>query len=237
VLLQELLVLALQVLLEDDAPDGEAAVLVSEACFLLAVRRVEVRVVVDFAGTTEAGVECLAGPVVRLQPVGIEQVTALLREDHTALVVAKVNGFDEPLVPQMTEGVVLDVEFLFGHNTEGADGGQRAAVLAVQLVDTITIYDQLALLASRQVEVVHQAVARIVVVPVTLIVHARPPVIAIPLNVFARITPSSVRHRPILAWVMVFGLSVKTPWQLLRGLVQGSAEAPGRLAAAFRAWS
>jgi hypothetical protein len=36
VLLQELLVLALQVLLEDDAPDVEAAVLVSEPCLLLA---------------------------------------------------------------------------------------------------------------------------------------------------------------------------------------------------------
>jgi predicted transcriptional regulator len=30
---------------------------------------------------------------------------------------------------------------------------------------------------------------------------------------------------------------VKTPWQCLRGAVQGSAEAPGRFAAAFSAWS
>ena len=132
---------------------------------------------------------------------------------------------------------MVDVEVLFGHDPEGADGGQRAAVLAVQLVDAITINDQLALLAARQVEVVHQAVARIVVVPVTLVVHARPPVVAIPLAVFARITPSSVRHRPLLAWVLLFGLSVKTPWQLLREVIQGSAEAPGRFAAAFRAWS
>lgn len=35
--------------------------------------------------------------------------------------------------------------------------------------------------------------------------------------------------------VLLFGLSVKTPWQWLRGVVQGGAEAPGRLAAAFRA--
>jgi hypothetical protein len=34
--------------------------------------------------------------------------------------------------------------------------------------------------------------------------------------------------------VLLFGLSVKTPWQFLRGAVQGSAEAPGHLAAAFR---
>ncbi len=55
VLLQELLIVALQVLFEDDAPNLEAAVLVSEPGFLLAVRRVEVRVVVDVALTAHAG--------------------------------------------------------------------------------------------------------------------------------------------------------------------------------------
>jgi hypothetical protein len=30
---------------------------------------------------------------------------------------------------------------------------------------------------------------------------------------------------------------VKTPWQYLRGVVQGSAETPGRVAAAISAWS
>ena len=53
---------------------------------------------------------------------------------------------------------------------------------------------------------------------IMLVVHARPPVVAITLGVFARIIPSSVRHRPLLAWVLLFGLSVKMPWQLLRGV-------------------
>ena len=132
---------------------------------------------------------------------------------------------------------MVDVEVLCGHDPEGADGSQRAAVLALQLVGAIAINDQLALLAARHVEVVHQAVARIVVVPVTLVEHARPPVVAAPLVVFARITPSSVRHRPLLAWVLLFGLSVKTPWQSLREVIQGSAEAPARAVAAFSAWS
>ena len=148
-----------------------------------------------------------------------------MREGQAALVVAKVNGLDEALVAQVVERVVVDVEVLFGHDPERADGGQRAAVLAVQLVDAVTIDDQLALLAARQVEVAHQAVARIVVVAVPLVVHARPSVVAIPLAVFARITPSSVRHRSLLAWRLLFGLSVKTPWQLLRGVIQ---EAPKR---------
>jgi uncharacterized protein (DUF983 family) len=90
----------------------------------------------------------------------------------------------------MVESIVIDVGVLCGHDPEGADGGQRAAVLAVQLVDAITINNELALLAEWQVEVVHQAVARIVVVgAVTLVVHARPPVVGISLGVFARITP------------------------------------------------
>jgi len=69
VLLQELLVFALQLLLVDDAPDVEAAVLVSEACLLLAVRRVEVRIVIDFAGATDAGIERLRGLVLAIQRV------------------------------------------------------------------------------------------------------------------------------------------------------------------------
>jgi hypothetical protein len=115
--------------------------------------------------------------------------------------VAKVNDIDEALIAQVVERLVVDVEVVFGHDPEGADGGQRTAILAIQLVYTVTINDQLALLSARQVEVVHQAVARIVVVPVALVVHARPSV-----AVFTRITPSSVRHRPSLlgaaAWVV-----------------------------------
>ena len=59
VFLQELLVVALQVVVEHDATDIEPAVLVAEPGFLLAVRRVEVRVVFDFAFTADAGVERL----------------------------------------------------------------------------------------------------------------------------------------------------------------------------------
>ena len=172
---------------------------------------------VDFAGPADAGVERLRGRLVGLQRMGIEQVTALFREDYTALVAAEIDGLDEPLGTEMAENIVVDVEVPFGHHAEGADGSQRAAVLAVQLVDAITIYDPLALLASRQVEVAHQAVARIVVVPVTLVVHARSPVA---FAVFTRSSPSSVRHRSLLAWWLLFGLSLKTTWQSLRGVVR-----------------
>jgi hypothetical protein len=48
VVLEELLVLALQVLLEDDASNLEVRVLVSKTDFFLTKRRVEIRVVVEF---------------------------------------------------------------------------------------------------------------------------------------------------------------------------------------------
>jgi hypothetical protein len=47
VLLQEFLVLALEVLFEDDAPDLKVRVLVSKASFFLSKRCIQIRVVVD----------------------------------------------------------------------------------------------------------------------------------------------------------------------------------------------
>jgi hypothetical protein len=61
----------------------------------------------------------------------------------------------------------------------------------------VAVYNQLALLVARHVQVVHQAVARILVVTVALVVHTRALVTAFPLAVVAPITPSSVRHRPL----------------------------------------
>ena len=48
VVLQKLLVLALQVLLENDASNLEVRVLIPKAGFFLTERRIEIRVVVDF---------------------------------------------------------------------------------------------------------------------------------------------------------------------------------------------
>ena len=105
----------------------------------------------------------------------------------------------------MVKGIVVGVEVPFGHDTEGPDSGQRAAVLAVQLVSAVAIDDQFALLAARQVDVVHQAVAGVVIIPVALVVHARALIAATALSVLARISPSSVRHRSLLARVALFG--------------------------------
>jgi hypothetical protein len=57
--LQELLILPLQIVIEDDAANLERAVFVAEPRLLLAVRREEVRVVLDLAFPAHAGVERL----------------------------------------------------------------------------------------------------------------------------------------------------------------------------------
>ena len=72
VVLQELLVLALEILLDDDAVDLQFRMLVSEAGFLLKERRIETRIVVDLARATDAGVECLPAPAVTPQVVRVE---------------------------------------------------------------------------------------------------------------------------------------------------------------------
>lgn len=38
----------------------------------------------------------------------------------------------------MVDSALVDIEILFGHDSEGADGLQGTAVLAVQLVETVS---------------------------------------------------------------------------------------------------
>ncbi|OFV90267.1 MAG: hypothetical protein A3G76_05675 [Acidobacteria bacterium RIFCSPLOWO2_12_FULL_65_11] len=49
-------------------------------------------------------------------------------------------------------------------------------------------------MAARQVEVVHEPIARIVVVPVAFVVHTRPAVIELPSITVAHVTPSRIGH-------------------------------------------
>lgn len=72
VVLEELLILAFQVLLEDDAADFEVAMLVSEPGFLLPVRCVKIRVVVDLPGATDADMVSLRPCAALLQGMRVE---------------------------------------------------------------------------------------------------------------------------------------------------------------------
>ena len=178
VLLQELLVLALQVLLQHDAPHFEPVVLGAEPGFLLSIGRVQVRVVIQFTFPADTRIERLGRLVVPVERVGIEQVSPLARQRQATLAVAEIHSFDEALAPQMFHGVVVSIEVALGHDTKGADSGQGAAVLAVQVEHAVAVHDQLALVAPRQIEVAHQAIAQVTVVSVPVFVHSRTAVAA-----------------------------------------------------------
>src|SRR4051812_33815146 len=141
-LLQELLVLALQVLFEDDASDLKVRVLVTKTRFFLSKRRIEIRVVVDLPRAANAGVERLRRFAVSLDRVRIEQVPPLLREGQSPLAVAQVNQLDESLIVEILQGVVRNIEIMFRHDSKGTDGSQCAAVFAVNLVESVAVNDQ-----------------------------------------------------------------------------------------------
>jgi hypothetical protein len=141
-------------------------------------------------------VERLLDATIALHRVRFEQITPVFREGQATFVPAKVDGLDEAFVSELTNGIVVGIEVLFGYDSERADGGQRTAVLAVQLVHTVAIDDELAFVATWKIEVVKQRVTRFVTVSVSLAVDSRADVAATPVVVLARIVPSSVRHGP-----------------------------------------
>ena len=167
--LQERLVLALQVLFEHDAAHlRDAVMLVPDARLGEPVGGEEVRVVLQLAGLADTGVERLAVLVTAGAAVGFQQVQASVRERHALLVVAQRERLDQALLPQVRQGLVPIGRIVaglhqiaLGHDAERAHGGQRAALLAVQLVGAVAVQHDFPLAAERQVEVVQQGVARV----------------------------------------------------------------------------
>ena len=65
-------------------------------------------------------------------------------EGQAAFVPANVDGLDKAFIAEVAERIVACVEVLFGHDSERANGGQSASVLAIQLVRTVAIDNELA---------------------------------------------------------------------------------------------
>ena len=73
------------------------------------------------------------------------------------VVVAQVHPLDEPLIVGVLKSVVRKIKIVFRHDAKRPDGGQRAAVFAVELVDSVAINDQLPLVAARPSDPVPRA--------------------------------------------------------------------------------
>jgi hypothetical protein len=153
--------------------------------------------------TRLAGVEHLRRFSVSLLRVRMQQVASVDCEGEAALAVAKLHGRDEPLIVEVVEGIARKIQVMFRHDTKRADGGKGPAVFAVKLIDSVSVNDQFPLVTPRQVEVVHQAVARIVFIPVARVVNAWRIVAAIPHVVLARINPSSIGHGSLRCFLLL----------------------------------
>ena len=93
-LLQELLILALQVVLEDDAVDVRA--FVTEAFGFLRVGAIEFRVMLQFARLRDAGIESLAVARVIVQTPRFQQIASLFGQRDDAVVAVEADRLHQP---------------------------------------------------------------------------------------------------------------------------------------------
>lgn len=142
---------------------------------------------VDLPWAADAGVDDLERLPVSLQRVRVEQVSPFGRERQSTVALAELDQRHEALLKEVPQRVMRKIEIVFGDDPECTDSGQRSAVCAVTLVDSIAASNKLALVAARQVEIAHQGFPRIVLITVVWVVHVRPFVAAISRLVLPRI--------------------------------------------------
>jgi hypothetical protein len=178
---QELLVVALQLVVQDHAIDSAA--LLAETLLGAEVRAIDHRVVRELARLSEARVECLARlarPFLSLVPIRLEQIPSSIAKDRCAVVRAEWGGAQQTLLFEVALGLasVLPgvVEIALGDNAERADGGEHPAFRAVDLVHTIAFSHRPALTSARQVEILRKHVTGVaIMITVTLSCTTRPP--------------------------------------------------------------
>ena len=156
--MQEPLVIALQLVVQDHAIDSAA--LLAEALLGGQVRAIDLRIVRQLPGLSEARVERLAWlprAFVSLVPIRFEQVPAVVGEDDRAIIRAERRRAQETFSFEVALGatrvIPAVVEIALGHDTKGADGGKHPAFGAVDLVHPIAFPRRPSLPTARKVEV------------------------------------------------------------------------------------
>ena len=171
-LLQELLVVTLQLVVEDDAPDVSAAG--TEALLGALVRAVDLGVVSQLARLPEAGVERLPGLVVALQAIRLEHVSTTTGQDDDVTVAAlEWNSFEKARLLEMSKAlpcwhkVPVTVEHvpqvIRVDDPKRSDRGERLALLAVQLIRSLPVSHELAVWATRQVDMATEGTPAVIV--------------------------------------------------------------------------
>jgi hypothetical protein len=166
-LVQEALVVALELVVQDDAVYSPAVV--ANALLGVDVGSVDVRVVSQFARLPETCVERLPRlpGAFLVAPIRFEQVSATLGKDDGAVVRAEWTRTQQTLLFEValgSEGVVAAVmEIALGHDAKGTNVGEYPALGVVDLVHAIAFSHRAALTSARQVEILREHVARITV--------------------------------------------------------------------------
>ena len=169
VLLQPLLIFALELVVEDDAPNLRA--LVAEPFLFPQVGAIELGVVRQLTRPAHAGVEGLLPRIVAVAAMGFEEVVALCGQRQDALATVERDEPHQPLVSQMTDVGLADISGLLApivqialrHHPKRADSRKRPAVVAVELVPVIAIHHDLAFESARQFEAFEEDISRIAV--------------------------------------------------------------------------
>jgi hypothetical protein len=160
-LLQELLVVTLQLVVEDDAPDVSAARM--EALLRALVSAVNLRVVSQLARLPQAGVERLPGLVVALQAIRLEHVSTTTRQDDDVTVAAlEWDSFEKARLLEMSKALPcwLKLPVTVEHvpqvirvdDPKRSDRGERLALSPVQLIRPLPVSHEFAVRATRQVD-------------------------------------------------------------------------------------
>ena len=167
-LVQEALIIALELVVEDHSPDSPA--LSPQSLLRALVGAIDLCVVRQFARLPEPSVEGLSGlvrAVVAVVSVGFEEVSPALRQDDGAVVRAERRCTNQSFVLEMLEaspralGVVADVvKIASGDHPKYADRRQATALGAVDLVDAVTVAYLFSITSTRKLEIPREHVTR-----------------------------------------------------------------------------
>jgi hypothetical protein len=171
-LLQELLVVTLQFVVEDDAPDVPAAG--TEALVRTLVSAVNLGVVGQLARLPEAGVKGLPRLPVALQAIRLEDVsTASGQDDDVTVATLEWDSFEKARVLEMSKAlpsrlwVPITVEHIAQvisvDDPKRPNRGERLALLAVQLIRSLPVAHELAVRATRQVDMATEGTPAMIV--------------------------------------------------------------------------
>jgi hypothetical protein len=186
--LQKVLVFALQLVIEYDAPDAPTGG--SEALLRTTERAINLGVVGQLPWLSEAGKEGLARLPITPQPIGLEQVSTSAREDDGITIPAfERDPLDKPKFLEISKVISRGARFAFAvehmaqiirvHDTKRPNRRERLALREAQLIGSFALSNPFALRATRQVDMAAEAAPAVMVADVGAITAASRSAIAL----------------------------------------------------------